>query len=469
MSETRPDTQDLDLTNPQALTDLGNGQLFAEMWRDQVVWVPEWGHWAAWDEAEGRWIRNGDLYAERMAKETAKHLFLQAAQYWDDDKRMAKKIADWALKAHRAHGQGSISAMLTMARSEPGMSLPAHEFDRNPWRLNTLAAVVDLKTGDVLPQSPIFRITMRAETTYRPKARHELWDRFLQETIPDPEVRSFVQRAVGYTLTGLTTEEVLFFVHGPTATGKSTFLEAIRATLGDYARRADFETFLAKKYQSGPRNDIARLAGSRMVVSLEMTEGRKLAEGLVKQLTGGDTVAARFLHREFFEFRPTFKLWLCANSKPRVRDDDEAMWRRILLIPFEQEIPEEKRDPVIKQILTTDLKAREAILAWAVRGCLEWQERGLDPPQAVRGATTTYRCEMDPLQAWLEECCEIEPEAWTPSRELWESYRRFEPRGLPRRKFLERLKKEGFKPEKGTHGARVWRGLRLVETERPAV
>ena len=183
-----------------------------------------------------------------------------------------------------------------------------------------------------------------------------------------PTSIAFYRRAVGYSLTGHTSEEVLFFAHGPTATGKSSKLEAIRGVLGDYAATADFETFLKRHGDAGIRNDVARLAGARLVISVEVDDGKALAEGLLKLLTGGDTVAARFLYRETFEFRPVFKLWLAANDRPRVNADDAAMWRRILQLPFVNVIPEAERDERVKLALRNDPAVQTAILAWAVQG-----------------------------------------------------------------------------------------------------
>ncbi len=183
-------------------------------------------------------------------------------------------------------------------------------------------------------------ITKVCPTRYEPGARSDLLDRFLDEaTGGNRELRDFLQRAVGYSLTGDVSEEVLFFVHGPGRSGKSTFMEALKATLGDYAKSADFESFVQRRDAGAVRNDIAELAGRRFVVSIEVDEGKKLAEGLVKLITGGDTVRARFLYQEAFDFVPQFKLWLAANHAPKVKHDDSAMWRRILRIPFENIVP----------------------------------------------------------------------------------------------------------------------------------
>lgn len=235
----------------------------------------------------------------------------------------------------------------------------------------------------------------------------------------------FLQRLAGYTITGSTAEEILAFPHGPGATGKSTLVEAIKAVLGDYAATADFETFLARHGDAGVRNDIARLAGARMVVSVEVDDGKRLAEGLIKQLTGGDTVAARYLYAEAFEFQPQFTLWLVANARPGVHADDDALWRRILQIPFVVVIPPAERDPELKRALRTDPTEQSAILAWLVQGCLNWQERGLAVPERVRDYTAEYRRENDLLAEWLADDCQLGADYWTAASSLRTAYERW--------------------------------------------
>ena len=197
-------------------------------------------------------------------------------------------------------------------------------------------------------------------------------------------------------------------IHGPTASGKSTFLESIKSALGDYAATADFETFIKRNQIGGARNDVARLAGTRFVVSIEVDEGKELAEGLVKLMTGGDTVSARFLYQESFEFVPQCKLWLACNHAPRANDRDDAIWRRVIRIPFEHTIPEEKRDPQVKAVLRDAAIAGPAILAWAVNGCSLWQQKGLAVPDSIRAATQQYRDEQDPLRDFFDSECEFD-------------------------------------------------------------
>jgi putative DNA primase/helicase len=182
---------------------------------------------------------------------------------------------------------------------------------------------------------------------------------------------------------------------------------------------------LARRGDAGVRNDIARLAGARMVVSVEVDDGKRLADGLVKALTGGDTVTARFLYAEAFEFTPRFTLWLVANARPRVNADDEAIWRRILQIPFTVVIPPDERDPELKRALRSDATEQSAILTWLVQGCLEWQRRGLNVPAVVREYTAEYRAENDVLGEWIADECQLGPEHWTPANDLRASYERW--------------------------------------------
>ena len=268
-------------------------------------------------------------------------------------------------------------------------------------------------------------------------------------------------------------------MHGPAASGKSTFIEALKATLGDYATTADFEAFLSRRDVGGPRNDIARLAGARFVASIEVDEGKRLAEGLVKMLTGGDTVSCRFLHQEFFEYTPQFKLVLAANHAPKVREDDEAMWRRILRVPFEHVIPKDERDPLVKATLRDPTVAGPAILAWTVKGCLEWQSKGLGVPPRVEQATSAYREQMDPLKGFLDECCILGPDEWVSANDLRAAYEMWAKENGERdllrgRTWGEKLRGRGCRPEHrrvqdSTTGrervTRGWVGIRLANDE----
>jgi putative DNA primase/helicase len=299
----------------------------------------------------------------------------------------------------------------------------ARALDADPWLLNVENGTVDLRTGELREHRRDDLITKLSPVRYVPGAQSPLWDAFLARvTGEDEELQAFLQRAVGYSLTGVAHEEKLFFAHGPAASGKSTFLEAIKAVLGEYTATADFETFLKKKGDSGVRNDVARLAGIRVTVGIEVERGKQLAEGLVKSLTGGDTVTARHLYKDFFEFVPQFTLWLAANDRPRVSAADSGIWRRIVQVPFTETIPEPERDPTLKQRLQADPDIQTAILAWAIEGCRAWQEQGLNIPERVKLYTEEYREENDPFADFFDERCLFEPTALVRRSELRRAY-----------------------------------------------
>jgi putative DNA primase/helicase len=399
----------------------------------------------------------------QRTKLIARDLYEEAARIEDADLR--QKCAGWARKCEAAERR---RAALFLAQSEPGIAVVPSEMDADAFLLNCKNGVVNLKTGELREHNRADLITRLAPVAYDATARSELWDRFLEEsTGGDQELVEFLQRAAGYSLTGSVTEEVLFFVHGPGASGKSTYLESMKASLGDYAKVADFESFITRHDSGTVRNDIAELAGRRFVVSIEVEQGKRLAEGLVKMLTGGDTVRARFLYQEAFDFVPQFKLWLAANHAPRVRDNDTAMWRRILRVPFECIVPKSRRDPTLKARLRDPVMSGPAILAWAVEGCLRWQQEGLRVPEIVEQATEQYRLDMDPLRQFFEDCCTFGPEVRCANAALRTAYEAWakavgESRLLDSREFGDRLLERGCMRTRMHGGIRAWQGIALL-------
>ncbi len=400
------------------LTDLGNAERLVAMHGRDIRHVAGIG-WLVWDGR--RWAPDDTGELIRRAKATARAQYHDAGACEDDDER--KRILQWA---RSSESEPRLRAMVSLAASERAVVARASEFDADPFLLNAENGTIDLRTGELRGHDRGDLITKLAPVAYDPDARSERWEQFLRRvTGNDDELLAFLQRLAGYTVAGVCDEEILSFLHGPGATGKTTAVESIKATLGDYAATADFESFLARHGDAGIRNDIARLAGARMVVSVEVEDGKRLAEGLIKQLTGGDKIAARFLHREYFEFEPQCTLWLVANARPRAKANDDALWRRILQVPFVEVIPPEERDPELKRALRTDPAEQTAILAWLVQGCLDWQRRGLDIPERVRNYTAEYRAENDPLADWIDDDCQLGEQHWTASKALRESYERW--------------------------------------------
>ncbi|MGI8594541.1 MAG: DNA primase family protein [Solirubrobacteraceae bacterium] len=440
-------------------TDYGNAERLVSAHGADLRYARGLG-WLAWDGR--RWRRDVDGDVERRAKATVRAMYAEAGDLEDEADR--KATATWARKSE---GAARIVAMIALARTEAAVVINPAVLDAAPFLLNVKNGTLDLQSGELREHHREDLLTKLAPVAWVPGARDRAWERFLAHTTGgDGDLATFLQRAAGYTLTGDTGEEVLFFAHGPTATGKSTLLEALGATLGEYAVTADFDTFLARRGDPGVRTDIARLAGARLVASLEVEDGKHLAEGLLKQLTGGDTVTARFLYSNAFEFAPAFKLWLAANGRPRVSADDAAIWRRIVQVPFVETVPAAERDPGLKRHLKDDPGARSAILAWALEGALAWQQHGLGVPERVRDYTADYRRENDPLAEWLEERCCEDPQAETPAAELRRSYEAWAEengeRPVSARGLGLQLAAHGFE-KRSTGSRRTWRGVGLRE------
>lgn len=441
-------------------TDLGNARRLVVQHGKDLRYCHLRGKWFVYDGR--RWIKDATGEIERKAKRTVVALGSEAALISDDDAR--KAALKWAL---RSESDARIAAMIALAQSEPEVPVLIDDMDANPWLLNCNNGTIDLRTGELGPHRRTDLITKLVPVDYDPEAECPLWGAFLDTSMDgNKNLMGFLARALGYSLTGDTSEQALFLLYGTGANGKSTFLEVNRALLGEYAQTADFSTFLIRDRDSA-RNDIARLVGKRFVAAAEVEGGRRMAEVLVKQLTGGDTIAARFLFREYFEFRPTFKIWLAANHKPTIRGSDHAIWRRIRLIPFTVTIPADQQDPRLSEKLRDELPG---ILAWAVRGCLEWQRDGLGVPDEVKAATEGYRQEMDALADFLAENCIVADYARVKAGALYETYREWckstGEDALSQKALGMRLTERGFQRQRSTGNAHFWYGIGLsVETE----
>lgn len=453
--------------HPLPCTDLGNSERFAFRAVQILRHVTNVG-WRRWDGR--RWALDPEAKAASEAAKAAVRAILREAAQIDGDAHpdLRKALVHWSLTSE---SRKSITAAVDLARSHPALSAEVAEFDLDPWLFCCANGTLDLRTGELRPHRREDMVTRMSPVVYDPRATSDLWARFLEHsTGGDTALEQFLARAVGYSLTGDVSEEKLFFVHGPAASGKSTFIEAVKTVMGDYGLTADFDMLLKRKQAGGIRNDLARLAGARFVASVEVDEGKELAEGIVKSLTGNDTVSARHLYREFFDFQPQFKLWLAANHAPAVNSDDLAMWRRILRVPFENVVPKERRDPRIKAALRSTTDGGPAILTWAMQGCLEWQGHGLGVPTSVEVATEAYRHDCDSLAGFFDERCRFETGVWEESSNLRAEYERWadanhvQPKyRVSPRTFAEKLKLRGCTTGTAGHGnARVWHGVELV-------
>lgn len=304
----------------------------------------------------------------------------------------------------RSSDARSIKAMIEMAKSEPGMTRRLVEFDADPMLLGVANGVLDLRCGKLLPISPDVLVTKRCSVNYDASAKCPLFMKFFEEIQPDPETRGFLKRFMGYCLTGAVGEGlfVLFYGHGEN--GKTVYVEAFSWLLGDYARKIGTEMLMQhQRNPKGPSPDIVGLKGMRMIYANETEEGRRLDDARIKDMTGGDSLTGRVPYaKDSVTFDPTFKLFIVGNHKPDVYDNSEGMWRRVVMVHFDQTIPPEKRD---RQLLEKLKLEGPGILNWALDGLREWREQGLNVPESIRASTAAYRGEQDVLGEWIEVCC----------------------------------------------------------------
>lgn len=437
---------------PFALTDLGNAERLIDRYGKDIRYCAQQGGWLIWDGR--RWTTDKYRKIEAYARDTVRQIGAEATDEPDEKRR--REILQHALRSESAH---SLKAMVELARSF--VSITAEELDRSPKLLNVLNGTIDLRTGQLHPHDRNQLITKLAPVEYDPEAHAPEFDAFLKTIFGgDQETIHFVQRASGYTLAGTPTERVMLILYGTGRNGKSTLVNTIRHVIGDYSHVTPTKTLLHRD-TSSVNNDVAALKGARFVSASEVSQGRRLAEADVKQLTGNDPVTARFLHAEFFTFQPECVIWLSTNHRPEIKGTDEAIWDRLRLIPFDVRIPD---DQVDKDLASKLQQEAAGILSWMVEGCREWQQNGLNPPQRVRAATAGYRADMDVLQAFIDESCVVNPEVRVTAPALYEAYQSWMKsqgeESIPQREFGRALSERGFTRRKA-NSANNWLGIGL--------
>jgi P4 family phage/plasmid primase-like protien len=458
----------------QHLTDLGNAQRVVTQHGDNLRYCHPWKSWLIWDGQ--RWKPDDTAEAVRRAKETEANLYNRTAQKIlelgtpaekeeDNHERKAqlaklKKILDHCFRWENAQ---RIAACLQLATSEPDIPVLPAQLDSDPFLFNVLNGSLDLQTGQLQDHQRSDLITKLAPVQYDSDAQCPLWLKFLERiTDGNQDLISYLQRVIGYSLTADVSEQCLWFLHGAGANGKSTFLGAIRAMMGDYGMQAVSELLMQRVNEQHP-TERADLFGRRFVATIETDEGKRMAESLMKQMTGGDKIRARKMRQDFFEFQPTHKIFLAANHKPTVRGTDFAVWRRIKLVPFTVTIPDDEKDKELPVKLKAELPG---ILAWAVRGCLKWREHGLGEPDEVRKATAAYQAEQDMVAGFLAECCFTNAGARCRASALLEAYQNWSGDKVMTPKALgQRMKDKGFESKLGTGGYTYYLGVGLPTTE----
>ncbi len=413
-------------------------------------YVAAWGRWLVWDGH--RWRTEDTLAATDLIRSVCRHAAVHA-----DNPKIAAKLAS----------SGTVGGVERLARADRRHAATTAEWDADPWLLNTPGGVVDLKTGRQRPHDRADRMTKI--TTATPGGDCPIWRQFLVEiTGGDAELQAYLQRMVGYCLTGVTSAHALFFLYGTGANGKSVFANVVSTILGDYASTASMDTFVETRGDRHP-TDLAGLRGARFVTAIETEQGRRLNESKVKAITGGDKISARFMRQDFFEYTPQFKPVIVGNHKPTIRNIDEAMKRRMHLIPFTVTIPPERRDGNLTHKL---LAERDGILAWAVAGCLVWQREGLKPPASVVSATEEYFESEDALGRWLDERCVREANAKSLTAELFGDWKQWADSAGEfigsQRRFSDLLITRGVEKWRNTAGVRGFRGIGLKHPPKPA-
>jgi len=444
-----------DIPESHEFTDVGMAERFADQHGSSVRYVKAWNRWFHFDG--GKWSDNDLGEIEQLAVDTVSSLYIDAASASQQGNEFRVNQLHSAAKKYR--NVRYLKSLLEAARTLPSIAVRPENFDQHPYLLNVANGTVDLRTGELSTHRSQDLITKIAGCEYQPEAGCPLFERFLSEVFDgDAELIRFVKRAVGYSAIGGTQERILLILWGIGKNGKSTLIEAISDALGDYAKSTPVQTLLTRR--SEIPNDVAALKGARFVHASESPGGRRLNESLVKAMTGNDTLSARFMRAEWFEFKPEFTIWLATNNKPRIEDPSEATWDRIRLIPFQVRFGESGSPPVDKVLPAKLREELPGILRWIVEGAVEYQEYGLNPPDAVLAATASYRTEQDALAEFLDECCVIEAGAWCSSSSAWEAYEGYLGKSarLTRTEFNRAMTARGFKQVRRRDNRRLQRG-----------
>lgn len=415
--------------------------------RDRLRYAEHSRRWMAY--SDGIWKPISANSAAELVVNAAEKYYLReiAATADKDDKKRLSKLLELTYRSR------AMTGILFFLAGQSGIETYADEWDRGDMLLPVENGVINLTDGSLKPHDPGYMFTKRAGTYYDPQAKAQRWERFLDEVfLGDKELIAFIQRAVGYSLTGLTREQVFFFLYGTGRNGKSRFLEVLRSIAGDFGRYAAFSTFTKERGSNGHEDDLMALEGSRLITSSESKTVEKLAEDVLKSIVGEDPITGSRKHERTHTFRPAFKLWLAANNKPKVADVTDGFWRKVVLIPFEAKFEGVSEDKRLGEKLQAELPG---ILAWAVAGCLAYQREGLNPPARCVDAVAAWRADNDPLADFLSTCkfgegLEVKASA------LYQEYERFCAtsglKAVSMTSFSPLVEAHGFKRERRKNG-----------------
>lgn len=441
--------------NPH-LTDLGNARRLVAAHGRDLRFCRVLGTWLYWDGC--RWQRDETGEVFRRADSVVRAIYAEAAEITDKHAREA--LVD---HARRSENAARLRAIVEVAETQAEIAVHADAFDIDPWLLTVENGTIDLRTGNLLEHRREDLITKLAPVRFDPAARCPIFSSFIEKiTKQRPTLGGFLQRLFGYSLVGVVTDHVVVVFYGRGANGKTTLLELMAGLLGEYARKTPFTTFLSRKHDGGPRDDLVRLKGARLVYSAESGSGCRLDEGTVKEITGGDKITARPMYGKYLTFAPGFKVFLATNNRPGIRDESVGMWRRVKLVPFDVEIPESEQDKSLREKLRAELPG---ILNWCLEGCRLWQESGLGEPTEVRDATAAYREEQDSFGAFFDERLIFKKGSRLLTKDLSSAYADWcKSSGEDRRsraELADALRRRGAMDKRDGRGRR-WEGVRLA-------
>ena len=463
--------KDTTVSNDPHYTDLGNCYRLVREHGENIRYVAIWKKWLVWTGTY--WQIDNSGVVERFAKNTVLKIPEEAigelnrlSSVVDESERekIQKKINEILRWGKMSEADNRLGAMINLTKSELKIALTPEDFDTDHFLLGVKNGVIDLRTGRLIEPRREQYITKNSGIEYQPGAKAPIWEKFIGRIQPDLDMRAFLRRWCGYCLTGDTSEQCFTIFYGTGKNGKTTFVDTLMHILGTWSRQADFKTFSIKD-RDGASNDLARLFGTRLVSSSESGENTRLDEAVIKSITGGDRITARYLYSEFFEYTPNFKIILSSNHKPKIRGTDDGIWRRIRLVPFLVTISEDEKDLLLKKKLFAEAPG---ILNWALEGCLEWQQMGLGIPEAIEIATGKYRESSDLIGRWISERCVVTPKAEGTIKDMYGDFCVWtEEEGIDRppikRNFSEALSEKGFeKVRMGHQGLAGFYGVGLI-------
>lgn len=463
------DSADTDEEDPIFhLTDDGNSNRFVRTYGDNYRFVEDLGGWHRWTDIG--WVRVSENIVKRTMLEIPKIILEDAKRVPDVTTR--QRFRRFSLESE---SNARVSSALNLAKTHPTIFKTSDEFDSHPEQIACMNGMLDLRTGEIRRFGRDDLFTKNTGVVYDPDFTLKAWDDFLlTATDGDDELIRYLQMAAGYTLTGLTKEECFFILSGPTASGKSTYLDGLVAAMGSYHDTTPAETFM-QKYgaQTAGREEFVKFAGTRLIVTSELPEGKRFDDSLIKRLTGGDRISARLLYSESFNFKPQFKLWMATNHDPVTQDD--AMFRRIKRVPFSHTIPVDKRDGNLKPLIADPEVGGRAVLAWAVKGAQEYLKEGrLVTPHSVQMSTDRYRQEQDMFTQFIQEVLERHTGSVV---KLTEAYARYKiwaqdanEHPLRRPQFVQKLAEQSIEVGGATNTQRVLLNVRIrTDTSIPFV